>query len=1085
MNDNAISRAIAQIHFAILFAVAFCFIVIYVLYLSLSSGIHVEKLKLGPVVAAPLYLKWDKALTVGIGTLTLPGGGDGEPTDLNALKKRLIRALRHADTFWIEGVHVDRFTLGDDINGSLLFTPRGRSRIELNGRRFDLSSAILPVRGGTAYYIASHLSAADFNATAETEGVLQLADGTLYLSGDVNVSGRIHLAVGLHAGTDALTFNAASTRPFDSVAPIVQPLHLSDNIRQWIIDRAKGGPLTLHALRTTLPYDAPADAFDNLYGRLTFQNVRYAFANDPAAFEPAVAREVTLLFKDKRLYITPSDATFYDQSGGKTRLDIDFGRDDPLLTLNLDTTARLTPQLHRLIRSYGIDLPFTQSKGMTDANLTLGVNLDTSHTDASGHFRISKGTLDFSGLPIALENAQVGLKGAQITIRSMRAALFDGNVTAALQGSFDPSKDKGTLGFDVTRAQHPLGSGTIALKNSSAPLHFDYRFSPKGDSVRFDASRWTFGEHNLTLAAFKAPFSFGNLLLSLPKTGVTFDETAKAGVEGNISLSDPSATLIADLTYLKAGTLQNAQPHTRFRIRADRDLTISTDAVTRWKADETVVSVSPVTVARRGRALQLFPASVTVERQLSGTVEGVFEPDTMATELNVTQFRFQDDTLGKLFQSRERFSVYVVPIEDEFDVVVPSINMLYSTMGKGWKLHFFSLDAFREKSPLLDEYNLTQSTFTAWSQNGGYPVAFKGAVDYPYALTAVENKPVSLYRFDGNIESNSSIRMRINDRIRLEVNDVIRIHSDGVAFNQQELTRFYDDHQSDAEENASSSPQKAVYIDANDTAVLFADGRKAKADRITIAYENGRILSHLYKGNGGAKLEVKGEKFYLFGYRLDDDFMEHIFNLSRFKNGSLDFYIIGDKRDFKGLVKISNTTVYDYVLLNNLFAFINTVPALVTFSLPSYASDGIKVLSAYAELHYHEGNLTISGIKVDSKELDFAGQGVIDYNSNRLQMELTVKTQVAANIRKIPLVGYILVGDDNSVLTTLTVSGPVDNPKIDNTIAKDIIIAPFNILKRAFDFPVHYLKKLENGSADKTAPKEDDNRITSGTPPIK
>ena len=541
--------------------------------------------------------------------------------------------------------------------------------------------------------------------------------------------------------------------------------------------------------------------------------------------------------------------------------------------------------------------------------------------------------------------------------------------------------------------------------------------------------------------------------------------TANALLWGRIDLDAPSADLDLDLTYLHVGTLRNAQPHTFFHIVADRNLTVDTNATSRWTAEQTSVSVGPVSVARRGHALALSPTAVTVTKQVSATVEGSFDLATYGTELNVTRFRFEDKTLEKLFASQEAFAVYVIPMENEYDIIVPSLNMLYSTKEEGWKLHFFSLQAFKNRSPLLNEYNLTQSTVTVLSEHGGYPIDFKGTIDYPYALTLYDNKPVSEYRFNGLYDENGSVTFTVNDAVHVAIDGNISVRSDKIQYNFPELYRFYLDHHFESDTNASGS-HTPVFIDANNTAIVFTDGRKAKADKIAIQYESDMIHAQLIKGRGGAMLDVKGQKFYLFGKDLDDDFMEHFFKFSKFKGGSLDFYVIGDTSDFKGLVNISGTTVYDYVLLNNLFAFINTVPALVTFSLPSYETKGIKVSTAYAELQYHEGNLTVSGIKVDSKEMGFTGQGLIDYDSGTMKMELTVKTSAGENIRKIPLVGYILVGD-KSVFTTVNITGPIDNPKVSSTIAKDIIVTPFNVLKRAFNFPVHYLEQF--GSA--TSPK--------------
>ena len=1082
MNDSAISRAIAHTHLAIVFVTTFCLVVISLLYLSLSGGLHLKKLKLGSISAEELYLKWDNALIVDIGAITLLSGDAEGKTDLDLLHRRIAQLLRHADDSWIGSLRIRQLRSGD-ANASLFYDPRSLGRITLHAERYSAVCTLSPVKDTRAFLIEANATSGDFNATLFAEGVLRLDSGDLYLTGDLNVSDTVLLAFGLRTDENAMHVNAYSTDKFESVAPLVQPLHLGHGTTQWIVDRAQGGPLMLHTLRTTFPWHSPEKAFDNLYGRLTFENARYRFANDPDAFEPVRAKAVEILFKDKKLNIVPQDATFYAQSGGSTWLNIDFGRQETFLNLYLNLRAALTPPLHRLIQSYGIDLPFVQTAGLTDTDLTLKVNLGTEKTDAEGHFVIDKGTVAFNGLPMELNATAFSIKGADVTIHSLTASLFDRNVTAAVTGSFNPAKKHGSLQFSVLRAQHGLGQNILHLSKETTPLQFTYLIDPRQDRLRFDASRWRYDGHILSVGAFDAPFDYGQLRISLPKTLVTLDKNVSAYVKGGIDIGAPSADLDLDLIRLKTGGIENARKHTLFHISTERNPALTTAAETYWKTGENNVTLAPVTVTRAQGKFYLAPTAVTVTKQLSGSVEGVFDPETLSTELNVSRFRFENDTLSQLFQSQERFGVYIVPIDNEYDIVIPKFNMLYSSAGAGWKLRFFSLEAFKTRSPLLKEYNLTQSSFTLWSEKGGYPVNFSGTVDYPYALTLQQNKPVSLYRFKGRYESNESIGFTINDALRVRIDASIRIRSDGIDYNLPELIRFYRDHHFESEQNATSSTVP-IFIDANHTAIVVSNGRKAKADRIAVQYENDHIYSQFYKGSGGAILEVKGEKFYLYGNHLDDDFMEHFFKLSKFKGGNLDFYVIGDKNDFNGLIKIENTTMQDYVLLNNLFAFINTVPALVTFSLPSYETKGIKINSAYAELKYHDRNLTVSGIKVDSKEMDFTGQGLINYAKDTMQMELTVKIQAGENIRKIPLVGYILVGDDNSALTTVKVSGPLEDPKISNTIAKDIIIAPFNLLKRTFNAPVHFLKQLDEASSEKPTKTNGEKKITSGTPPI-
>jgi hypothetical protein len=170
---------------------------------------HINKLKLGSIYAEQLYLKWDNALTVNIGTLSLTPSGTGrQPADLQALHRRMTQLLRHADDLWIGSFRIGRITSNDDLNGSLFYDPRSKSRLELRTKRYALSCTLLPVKDAEAFLVETELHADDFNTTVHSEGLIRLDSGGLYLTADANVSNRIFLSMGMHAANDALHLTA-------------------------------------------------------------------------------------------------------------------------------------------------------------------------------------------------------------------------------------------------------------------------------------------------------------------------------------------------------------------------------------------------------------------------------------------------------------------------------------------------------------------------------------------------------------------------------------------------------------------------------------------------------------------------------------------------------------------------------------------------------------------------------------------------------------------------------------------------------------------------------------------------------------
>ena len=188
--------------------------------------------------------------------------------------------------------------------------------------------------------------------------------------------------------------------------------------------------------------------------------------------------------------------------------------------------------------------------------------------------------------------------------------------------------------------------------------------------------------------------------------------------------------------------------------------------------------------------------------------------------------------------------------------------------------------------------------------------------------------------------------------------------------------------------------------------------------------------------------------------------MDKLFALSKFKDGKLSFSMAGKTKDYKGLIHIKNTTVLDYKILNNILAFVNTIPSLVTFSLPGYSKNGLEVKSAYINFNSKDDIFDITDISLDSKEMDIVGRGTASFTKNEIDINLNLVTDLGSSISKIPVVGYILLGED-SISTSMSISGKLDDPNVKSLIVKDIAIAPLNIIKRTLLLPFHLFESDE------------------------
>ena len=95
--------------------------------------------------------------------------------------------------------------------------------------------------------------------------------------------------------------------------------------------------------------------------------------------------------------------------------------------------------------------------------------------------------------------------------------------------------------------------------------------------------------------------------------------------------------------------------------------------------------------------------------------------------------------------------------------------------------------------------------------------------------------------------------------------------------------------------------------------------------------------------------------------------------------------------------------------------------------------------------------------------MDINGQGIIDIDTQEMNVNLNISTikNLSKFINKIPIIGYLILGREGQISTNLILSGKYSDPKVNITLAADIIKAPFNILRRVF--PV---EMLVNSSKD-------------------
>ena len=180
------------------------------------------------------------------------------------------------------------------------------------------------------------------------------------------------------------------------------------------------------------------------------------------------------------------------------------------------------------------------------------------------------------------------------------------------------------------------------------------------------------------------------------------------------------------------------------------------------------------------------------------------------------------------------------------------------------------------------------------------------------------------------------------------------------------------------------------------------------------------------------------------------DFFKHFYNIN------LDFVIVKSPDNFyTGKIFINKGTVKNLAALNNIIAFINTIPSLLSFQAPGFSAKGYKIKNGFINFLFYKNILYFKQIDINGINLGFSGKGYINLNKNVINLKLD--TKVKFKIKNIPILGkglsYLFFGKDGYLHIKILIKGNLDNPNIKKDLGTNIIKTPLNLLKRILTLP--------------------------------
>lgn len=235
--------------------------------------------------------------------------------------------------------------------------------------------------------------------------------------------------------------------------------------------------------------------------------------------------------------------------------------------------------------------------------------------------------------------------------------------------------------------------------------------------------------------------------------------------------------------------------------------------------------------------------------------------------------------------------------------------------------------------------------------------------------------------------------------------------------------------------------------------------------------------------NSTIEISIKNNNLIFNANNLTDKYINRFLNKEVLEDGYINLNIYADDINFlSGDINFHTTTIKNVTIINSLTTFINTTPAIVNplLALPTlfrlaetgFDTNGYYIENGSGSFQYNLPNkeLQVYDLYTNGKMSNFIVNSHLDLKTKKIQANINISflKDFSKSISYIPIVGYILLGDDGEFRTTVDISGTTDDPIIETHTIKEGSKGIAGVLKRILTLPLlPFNKKMPEKDHDK------------------
>lgn len=256
-------------------------------------------------------------------------------------------------------------------------------------------------------------------------------------------------------------------------------------------------------------------------------------------------------------------------------------------------------------------------------------------------------------------------------------------------------------------------------------------------------------------------------------------------------------------------------------------------------------------------------------------------------------------------------------------------------------------------------------------------------------------------------------------------------------------------------------PIKTTIFGENSSLIDTDNNRTILSERYTMSLYKDKVRLNSKHNQSSFEYDEQMGHYSIQANSLDAEETNALLNKHYFYQGDFSLSLEGkDTNTMQGTFIMQKTFIKDLKFFNNFMATINAIPSLLVFSNPNFNSEGYFVNNGYVEFNQTKDAMHIQEIHLRGSSADIFGKGVINLETKELNLALQIRTlkTFSSALDMLPLVGGLILGEDKKISTNITVTGSLDDPKIETHLVADTLMTPVHILKRTLELPNKHVK---------------------------